>query len=193
MNSSTSECTLGSSDESGGGSRASSDGSDEEDSSEEGSGSGLQGLGLQTLLLSQTIQNFSSEFNGKLLSTDITNGRGGNDSLKFLCKNGHEFSVTLHRLQILKRISLSDELCQESWCLKCKNFQDKCLKKAEKKNSILVSHKFDTSVYEFKCEKGHQFSIKYARNLPKEWCKACKQDELKILKDIELQKQKAAI
>lgn len=124
------------------------------------------------------VQRYAKLFGGKLSSSSLVRGRGGNSSLSFKCGNGHNFSITLCKLQQLETISLENDLCCNCWCLKCKNFFEKCSSRAEKENCSVLSSNGYSSQINLRCSQGHSFSVRYSRDLPKSWCKSCRQQEL---------------
>lgn len=129
------------------------------------------------------VQRYASLFNGSLSSNSLVRGRGGNSSLSFQCGNGHNFSITLCKLQQLETISLENSLCVNCWCLKCKNFYEKCESRAEAESCVLLSSNGYSSQVNLRCSKNHSFSVRYSRDLPKSWCKSCRQDELQSQKE----------
>ena len=123
------------------------------------------------------------------MSTTLQDGRAGSPSLLFKCHNGHEFVVTLRRMTQLSTLSVLDDLCQKSWCIKCKNFHEKAIQRATREGCTLISDPSVKSVYKFRCHKSHEFSILWSRVMPKVWCKGCKRDDAQLLK---LQREKLA-
>lgn len=121
-------------------------------------------------------------FKGDLLSNTEVRGRGGNGSWRFKCSNGHEFVVTTCKLSQLENIEIGDKVCHQCWCLKCKNFHQKCLEKIVQEEASLISDINDKSLCRVKCAQGHEFSVKYSREISKIWCKNCRKDEVKIQK-----------
>lgn len=80
-----------------------------------------------------------------MISNEDIRGRGGNSSLKFVCHNNHEFVITVCMLASLDEISLTNIKCQKCWCLKCKNFHQKCFEKAVEENATIISDFADKS------------------------------------------------
>lgn len=97
----------------------------------------------------------SQDQKGELLSTIIVTCRGGNDGLPFKCMQGHDFKISIPRLETgdLKPLS------QEDWCLKCRNFQKKALKKIQESEYKLMSSEQVISEIVVKCKEGHIFKL----------------------------------
>lgn len=129
-------------------------------------------LTLQQSLL-QKSQNLWEVFNGRLLSSEILRGRGGNDSLGFECCNKHQFIISLLSLAKLTTFSTQDQDCCETWWLKCRNFIRKTKERADSMNSQIVSSGLDKTLIVAECENKHRIELRYSRNYAKIWWEQC--------------------
>ena len=120
---------------------------------------------------------------GRLISTQVLSGRGGNDGLSFECWNKHQFIISLSALNKLKTISIQDSACYHIWCLKCRNFLRKAEEKARSMNSTIISSNITQGFVAVKCENDHQFDLHYTRNFSKTWCEQCKNEEIQRHKE----------
>ena len=124
-------------------------------------------ISVEKLLM--TARSLCGVLNGKLLSTEILSGRGGNSGLNFECCNKHQFIISLSTLSKLKAVSSVDRSCKDSWCLKCRNFLLKTIERAKSLNSSVLSACLHRGCVEIKCENQHKFEVKYTKNHYKNW------------------------
>lgn len=114
---------------------------------------------------------------GKLLSTEVVSGRGGNKGLNFECCNKHQFIISLSTIAKLDK-STQGKTHYDSWCLKCRNFLQKTVERAQKMNSKIIDSCLSKGYVEIKCKNQHRFIVNYTKNHSKTWCEQCKEEEM---------------
>jgi flagellar biosynthesis GTPase FlhF len=85
----------------------------------------------------------------------------------------------LSTLSRLKVVSSEDKACRDSWCLKCRNFLQKTVQRAENLNSRVLSSCLSRGCVEIECEHMHKFTVNYTKNHSKTWCEECKNEQNK--------------
>lgn len=125
---------------------------------------------------------------GKLLSSEVVSGRGGNLGLPFECWNHHHFIISL---SALGRLNFSNQKSlQDAWCLKCRNFLHKTVERAQEMNSTVLDSCPSKGYVEVKWVNQHTFKIAYTKNHTKTWCEQCKIDEATRKQQEFIQKEK---
>ena len=107
--------------------------------------------------------------------------RGGNTGLPFRCLQGHDFKISIAKLQSIVKKSLTPKVSGDAWCLKCRNSHFKCKSKVKESGYKVLSEPHVISEFKVECHNGHVFeAISYEDNLSPgfvsrgiEWCSDC--------------------
>lgn len=105
--------------------------------------------------------------------------------VSFACKLNHRFSKTFKH----EDCNHEEPHCHSSWCQICQNLFEKAKSFAKNNNGELLSTEMG-KVLEFRCSKGHQWSISYKKS-QRSWCNRCSKAKKKQQKEKLAQKKKA--
>jgi len=94
--------------------------------------------------------------------------------MSFTCKMNHRFSLMSYE--------------ENSWCKVCDTLLANAKRHAHDKGGVLIS-KHLTSELKFRCHVGHEWEVSYKKCM-RSWCKTCKKQKKKMVKEILEEEQK---
>lgn len=94
--------------------------------------------------------------------------------MSFTCKMNHRFSLMSYE--------------ENSWCKVCDTLLKNAKRHASEKGGVLLSKKL-TAELSFRCKAGHEWEVSYKKCM-RNWCKACKKQRKKMVKEILEEEQK---